>query len=444
MIRGEAVGIGPFGRVPARDGHVREEHAEHRSCAHDLDSGTERRETLLEPRSGALQPIPDARLGDRAQGLDPRGHREWVPRQRPRLVHGAGRSDELHDLAAPTVRPHREAASDHLAERRQVGRDAVERLRSARMHAEPGHHLVEDEQGAVLVGDLAQPLEKTRLGKDEAHVPGDRLDDHRRDVVVPGEERLDRLEVVVRRGERVGDSAGRDPWRVGKPERRDTRSRPHEEQIRVAVVAPDELDDLRPPRERPRDAQRAHRGLGPGADEPDELEARHRLLNEARELELERAGRAEARPLAQRLLERTDDSRMRMAENERPPGEDVVEVAVAVDVDEVRAFAALDEERRAAHGSKRADGRADAAWHQARRLREEPLGPRAIHTPAPASARTTDSAAVSPDRMQSGMPTPRYAAPATARPGCLPRAPSIRSSRSRCPRTYCGIPSGQR
>ena len=57
------------------------------------------------------------------------------------------------------------------------------------MHAEPGHHLVEDEQRAVLVGELAQPLEKARLGKDEAHVPGDRLDDHGRDVVVPGEER---------------------------------------------------------------------------------------------------------------------------------------------------------------------------------------------------------------------------------------------------------------
>ena len=111
-----------------------------------------------------------------------------------------------------------------------------------------------------------------------------------------------------------------------------------------------------------------------------------------------------------------------MAEDQRPPGEDVVDVAVAVDVDEVRALAALDEERRAADGSERADGRADAAWQQARRLREEPLGPRAIHTPAPASARTTDSAAVSPDRMQSGMPTPRYAAPATASPGCSARA----------------------
>jgi hypothetical protein len=173
-------------------------------------------ETLLKPRPAA-QRFPDAVLGDRPQGLDPRGHRERVPRQRARLVHGAGRSHELHDLAATAVRPHRKAAPDHLAECRQVGRDAVERLRSARMHAEPGHHLVEDEQGSVLVGDLAQPLEKTRLGKNEAHVPGDRLDDHRRDVVVPGEERPTAPGRCTG-GERVGDRAGVTP-EVGKPER---------------------------------------------------------------------------------------------------------------------------------------------------------------------------------------------------------------------------------
>src|SRR4029078_7781598 len=88
-------------------------------------------------------------------------------------------------------------------------------------------------------------------------------------------------------------------------------------------------------RERPCDAQGAHRGLGSGADEPDELEARHRLPKKACEFEFEWTGRAEARPLAQRLLERTDDSRMRMTEDERPPGEDVVDVAVRLAVDAV-------------------------------------------------------------------------------------------------------------
>ena len=198
----------------------------------------------------------------------------------------------------------------------------------------------------------------------------------------------------------------------------------------MAVVAADELDDLRPLRERARDANRAHRRLRPRAHEADELEARHRVPDETRELELERARRAEARPLAQRLFERGDDSRMRVAEDERPPRQDVVDVAIPVDVDEVRALAAVDEERRATDRLERAHGRADAARQQVERLGEEPFGGLARHARAPARARTTDSAASSPERMQSGIPTPRYAAPAQASPGCSDKAASIRARRS--------------
>ena len=46
----------------------------------------------------------------------------------------------------------------------------------------------------------------------------------------------------------------------------------------------------------------------------------------------------------------------------------------------------------------------------------------ARHAGAPVNARATDSAARSPDAMQSGMPTPRYAAPASGEPGMLDEA----------------------
>ena len=204
------------------------------------------------------------------------------------------------------------------------------------------------------------PSRKPCAGGDEPHVPGDRLDDHRGDVAAVGEEPLDGLEVVVRRGQRVGDGAGRDAGRVGQAERRDAGARLDEQEVRVAVVAARELHDLRAPREGAREAERAHRRLGARADEADELDARHRVPDQPRELELERARRAVARPAAHGLLERGDDPRVRVAEDQRPPGQDVVDVPVAVDVDEVRALAALDEERRAADGPERAHGRADA------------------------------------------------------------------------------------
>ena len=174
----------------------------------------------------------------------------------------------------------------------------------------------------------------------------------------------------------------------------------------MAVVAADELDDLVPARERAGDPECAHRRLGARAHEAHELESWHRFPDQARELELERARRAEARALAQRVLERRHHARVCVPEDERPPRKDVVHVAAAVDVDEVRALAALHEERGATDRAERTHRRADPARKEIECLCEELLRALAAHARAPATARTTDSAASSPERMQSGMPTP--------------------------------------
>jgi hypothetical protein len=56
--------------------------------------------------------------------------------------------------------------------------------------------------------------------------------------------------------------------------------------------------------------------------------------------------------------------------------------------------------------------------------------PRAAY---PASLRTTAAAAARPCKTQSGSPTPRYAAPATTRPGHSATAASAAATRPRCP-----------
>jgi hypothetical protein len=68
-----------------------------------------------------------------------------------------------------------------------------------------------------------------------------------------------------------------------------------------------------------------------------------------------------------------------MAEDQRAPGQHVVDVPIPVDIDEVRAFAALDEERRAADGPEGPNGRADTAREETHGLREQLLRP---HPPA--------------------------------------------------------------
>ena len=68
------------------------------------------------------------------------------------------------------------------------------------------------------------------------------------------------------------------------------------------------------------------------------------------------------------------DFGMRMAEDGRPPGEDVINQLVAVHVPDMRAFGPVDEERLAAYGAERAHGRVHAAGNVFQRLGKKLLG----------------------------------------------------------------------
>mmetsp|Transcript_16779 Transcript_16779/g.47749 ORF Transcript_16779/g.47749 Transcript_16779/m.47749 type:complete len:314 (+) Transcript_16779:108-1049(+) len=151
--------------------------------------------------------------------LDAGCHREGVAAERPRLIHGPGRCDHLHDVLAAAVGPHREAAPDDLAHGRHVGRDAEVLLGPAVGDAEAGHDLVEHQQRAVLRGELAEALQELHGGRDEARVADHRLQNDSRDVI-PLQQGLNRLQVVVLRAECCGCGSSGDARRIGETESR--------------------------------------------------------------------------------------------------------------------------------------------------------------------------------------------------------------------------------
>ena len=97
--------------------------------------------------AGALQHL------ERGEARD-RGDR--IARQRADLEHevlvGHRQPVEVrHDVGAAGDGGQRKAAADDLAQRAEVGRDAVVFLRAAIGEAEAGHDLVEDQRDAVLL-----------------------------------------------------------------------------------------------------------------------------------------------------------------------------------------------------------------------------------------------------------------------------------------------------
>ena len=160
---------------------------------------------------------------EKFESLDARGHGEGVAAQGARLIHRASWSHHLHDFPAAAVGTNGKTAADHLAHGCEVGGDAEMGLGSAVADAESGHHFVEDQEGAVLLGDLPKTFQESGLGGDEASVTHDRFENHPGDCVgIFREELLDGFKVVVGSRECVGGGASGHAGGVGQSEGGDT------------------------------------------------------------------------------------------------------------------------------------------------------------------------------------------------------------------------------
>ena len=129
----------------------------------------------------------------------------------------------------------------------------------------------------------------------------------------------------------------------------------------MAVVAAAEFDNDLAASVSAGKTQGAHRRLRPAVDKTYLLNAGHHGDDLLGKLRLDAGGGTVARAKLKLLLEAFDDSRVRVANDERPPRKHIVDIAVAVNVPEVRPSRPLNEQRRAAYAAKRADRRIDAA-----------------------------------------------------------------------------------
>src|SRR5690606_28673989 len=138
----------------------------------------------------------------------------------------------------------RQAATDYLPQRRQIGLDAESRLRTAVRDAEAGHDFVEDQQGAMLARDRANALEEAGRRWDEAAVADHRLDDDAGDALpLRLQQSAQCADGVVGSGAPERGRRARTTRRVGQAERRDATPRLVEEVVGVTVVAPLDLHD---------------------------------------------------------------------------------------------------------------------------------------------------------------------------------------------------------
>ena len=102
----------------------------------------------------------------------------------------------------------------------------------------------------------------------------------------------------------------------------------------MAVVPAFEFDDLASARVGARQPERGHRRLRPGVHESQQLNPRKRFLDDARQFDLQLAGRPVGRPAGGSRRENVGHGRVRVPQDKRPVGAHVIDVVVPVDIDQ--------------------------------------------------------------------------------------------------------------
>ena len=184
------------------------------------------------------------------QGGQAAGRGDRVATQGAGLIHRAQRGQVLHDGAWPPKSRQRHAASNDLAQHRDVGAETrqglgIQALGAAQCNTKTGHDFVKHQQCTVLCAEFSTTLDERNLSADKVHVASDRLDHQAGNVGTVQRKGLFQLgEVVVLEHQGVLHHFGRHPRAGGVAKRGQARSGFHEQCVGVTVVTAFELDQL--------------------------------------------------------------------------------------------------------------------------------------------------------------------------------------------------------
>ncbi len=278
----------------------------------------------------------------------------------------------IHDLGAAAQGANRQAAADHLAEAGEVGTDAEQLLSATGREPEAGHHLVENKQRFVRGAKFPEGFKKTGRGRNQSRIRRDRFDDDAaispRFCAKSGAEGFHVIKGSAR--VRLASAAGM-PALSGLAEGERAGTGLDQQGIDMAVITASNLMILSR-RVNPRASRMALIVASVPLLVMRTLSSRgHPFADGAGKLDFEAVGMPKLVPAISGFLHGGDHVGLRVAEDRRAPGADVIDVDIAVDVLHAGTAGFLREERRSAHGAKGAHRRVDPARHVAERLREK-------------------------------------------------------------------------
>jgi hypothetical protein len=212
-------------------------------------------------------------------------------------------------------------------------------LRPALGGAEPGNHLVENQQDTTFLGDTAQLGDEIARHRDLTETGSGRFQDDRGDVVVALDDASRCLDVV---GGRQQDIVGNLGQHAGRGRAVEMVADAECDMILPAMEMAEEADDLRLAGKRAREAERHQIGLGARRGEAHLLGAGNQFLHQRAPAYFQLVARSVMRAMVELRVRGFDDLGMVVAEQQRTVAAEIVDILVAVDIPFARSLRPVD------------------------------------------------------------------------------------------------------
>ncbi len=195
-----------------------------------------------------------------------------------------------------------------------------------------------------MVRQVAQLVQELQVRQNQAHVADYRFENDPGNLIAFILEQLTQAQDVVEAGQQgVGRSAFGHAGAVGHAQGGGAGAGRHQKAIHMPVITAGKFDDQLPPREAPGQTNAAHGRLSSRADHAHHLDARKQLDDELGQLRFQLGRGAEGCPSRKGIADSLDHARIIVPQNERAPGTDEIEIAVAIDIEEIRSLSPSDE-----------------------------------------------------------------------------------------------------
>ena len=188
-------------------------------------------------------------------------------------------------------------------------------------------------QRAVLLGNLPQARQETRIRNNKARVTHHRLQNHPRNFIgILGKQFLHRFQIVVGRGQGVLGHGLRHPRGIRQSQGCHPGPRLHQEHIPMAVVATLKLQQAIALSIGPHQALHRQTSLRPRIHKADHLNTGNRIDHHLSQHIFQRTGRPKTSPLSQGIRQGRQHFVISMATDCRTPSADIIDIAIIIHI----------------------------------------------------------------------------------------------------------------